>query len=700
MDFNGQAREILASMTLAEKIGQMNLVTITKENFDEMLEATAQGKVGAYLTYEDSSKDPLIHKKLMDASKSSRLGIPVLFGKDVIHGHWTVFPVGLGMAASFNPELVEKAFGISAKEASAEGINWTFTPMVDISRDPRWGRIAEGFGEDPCLASRMAEAAVWGLQGRTPGELGNPDKILACPKHFVGYGAAEGGRDANTVEISTNTLLNIYFKPFLAAFRAGAGSVMSGYHDLNGEPVSSSKYLLETLIKEIGNLDGFLVNDYGTVEQSVKYRFAEDKRHATALAANSGVDMDMCSYCFVEYLEALVKEGFVSEERIDDAVLRILTVKLKLKLWDRSGVLTIDRKTYSIPEQYREIAVEAARHASVLLDNKDSILPLSKDLKKLYITGPMAAATNELFGAWCLDGIAEQTLSVLDAVKSKLPDTAVKYEDALYPDKVLRNVDDYDTVLYIGGESAERSGERNNISKLDLPAGQEEQIKALWSKGKKIVLAVIAGRPLSLANVLPYVSAVLYVFHPGTGGGEAIARILTGEAEPAGRMPVTTPWSEGQIPLYYNSIQRREHRPEHLRYIDFTEKPLFSFGYGLTYTTFEVADITLEKYSVGKNEPVKARVLVKNTGSRAGEAVVQCYVQDCVSSLLRPVMEMKAFRRIEIKAGEAAKAEFILGTEELGFFDQQGKWIVEPGRFKLFIGLDVQNTIETEFELI
>lgn len=699
MNYVDEAKKILAQMSLTEKIGQMNLVTVTKENFDEMLEATAQGKVGAYLTYEDSSADPLIHKKLMDASRSSRLGIPVLFGKDVIHGHWTVFPVGLGMAASFNPGLVEKVFDITAKEASSEGINWTFTPMVDISRDPRWGRIAEGFGEDPCLASSMAEAAVWGLQGRTPEELGRADKILACPKHFVGYGAAEGGRDANTVEISVNTLLNIYFKPFLAAFRAGAGSVMSGYHDLNGEPVSSSKYLLEILIKEIGSLDGFVVNDYGTVLQSVKYRFAEDKKHATALAANSGVDMDMCSYCFVEYLEALVGEGLVPEERINDAALRILTAKLKLKLWDRSGVLTIDKKTYVIPELYREVAVEAARHASVLLANKDSLLPLSKDVKKLYVTGPMAAATNELFGAWCLDGIASQTPSVLDSLKQKLADVAIKYEDALYPDKVLRNVDDYETVLYIGGESAERSGERNNISKLNLPAGQEEQIKAIWSKGKKIVLVVIAGRQLSLANVLPYVSAVLYVFHPGTGGGEAIVRILAGEAEPAGRMPVTTPWSEGQIPLYYNSIQRREHRPEHLRYIDFTEKPLFSFGYGLTYTTFDVSEVSVDRASIGRDETVIAFADIKNTGNREGEAVVQCYIQDCVSSLLRPVMEMKAFKRVKVKAGETARVEFPLGPEELGFFNTDGKWIVEPGKFKVFIGLDAQNTLQTEFEV-
>lgn len=700
MNYAKEAEKILAQMTLTEKVGQMNLVTITAKNLPEMLELAAQGKFGAYLTYEDSSSDPEIYRKLMDASKSSRLGIPVLFGKDVIHGHWTVFPIGLGMAAGFNPALVEEAYGIAAKEASSEGINWSFTPMIDIARDPRWGRVAEGFGEDPYLAARMAEAVVWGLQGKNPGELENEDRILACPKHFIGYGAAEGGRDANTVEISMNTLLNIYFPPYAAAFKAGAGSVMSGYHDLNGEPVSASRFLLETMIKKIGGLDGFIVSDYGTNNQLVNYRFAEDKKQAAGLAANSGLDMDMCSYTFPEYLESLVKEGVVPEERINDAVLRILTVKLRLNLWNRTGALKVDKKKYAIPADYFNKAVEAARQASVLLVNKDSALPLPKDIKKLYVTGPFTNAKKEHFGTWCLDGLEAYTPSVLECLKKKLPDVEIKSDGSAFGDQAIKNSEYIDTVVYMGGESPDRSGERNNISSLKLPQGQEEQILALSRQGKKIILVVVAGRPLSLANVLPHVSAVLYVFHPGTGGGEAIAGILAGEAEPGGRLPITVPWSEGQIPLYYNTIQTRDMRPEHIRYIDLTEKPLFSFGYGLTYTSFEVSDMKLDKILVHNGETVKASVLVKNTGTRAGEAVVQCYIQDCVSSLLRPVKEMKGFRKIPIKPGETVKAEFPLGPAELGFYNLSGDWTVEPGRFKVFIGLDSQDTLEAGFELV
>ncbi len=700
MKFFKEAEKILASMTLAEKIGQMNLVTITAKNLPEMLEQAAQGKFGAYLTYEDSSSDPEIYKKLMDASKSSRTGIPVLFGKDVIHGHWTVFPIGLGMAAGFNPSLVEEAYRIAAKEASSEGINWSFTPMIDIARDPRWGRIAEGFGEDPYLTARMAEAAVWGLQGRKPEELANEDRILACPKHFIGYGAAEGGRDANTVEISASTLMNIYFPPYLAAFKAGAGSVMSGYHDLNGEPVSASRYLLETLIKKIGGLDGFIVSDYGTTSQLCKYRFAEDEKHATGLAANSGLDMDMCSYCFPEHLESLVKEGVVPEERINDAVLRILAAKLRLNLWERSGALKVDKKKYAVPAEYFDLAVESARNSSILLANRDGALPLSKDIGKLYVTGPFANAKKELFGTWCLDGLEAFTPSVLECLKTKLADVEIKHEDALFTDRAVKNAEFIETVVYLGGESPERSGERNNISELKLPQGQEEQILSLSRQGKKVILVVVAGRPLSLANILPHVSAVLYVFHPGTGGGEAVARILTGEAEPGGRLPVTIPWSEGQIPLYYNSIQTRDNRPEHLRYIDLTEKPLFSFGYGLTYTSFKLSGMELDRAAARRGEAVKASVLIENTGARAGEAVVQCYIQDCVSSVLRPVKELKGFKRMRINPGAAERVEFSLGPDELGCFGPSGDWTVEPGRFKVFIGTDSQDTLEAGFELL
>lgn len=695
-----EVKKILSSMTLKEKIGQMNLGLVTKENFDEMLIAIEQGKYGAYLSYADFSFDPDFHKKIMEASRKSRTGIPILYGKDVIHGHLTVYPIGLGMAASFNPPLVEKAFNKTAEEATSEGIFWTFSPMMDIARDPRWGRIAEGFGEDPYLASRMAEASVWGFQGRNPEDMKRSDRMLACPKHFIGYGAAEGGRDANTVEISQNTLFNIYFPPFLAAMKAGAGSIMSGYHDLNGEPVSASHFILTTMIKEMGQLDGFIVSDYGTTSQLCVYRYAEDKKQAVAISANTGMDMDMCSFCFEEHLESLVHEGIVSEERIDDAVSRILSAKLRLGLWNRKVHSLKDRSHYQLTDELFELSVEAARHSSVLLVNKNETLPISKELKKLYVAGPYAKATRDLFGCWTLDGVEQVITPVFDCLKEKLQGVELKYQEDSFSDRVVRNSEFCDTVLYLAGESADRSGERNNIASLKLPEGQEEQIMSLANLGKKIILVVVAGRPLSLAHILPYVSAVLYVFHPGTGGAEAIARILTGEAEPAGRLPVTMPVSEGQIPLYYNPIQTRQNRPEHLRYIDMTEDPLFAFGYGLTYTSFDVSDVKTNKPVISINESIQAMAKVRNTGSRQGEAVIQCYIQDCVSSLLRPVKELKGFKRVTLKAGEESVVEFTLGPDELGYFDHQGQWVVEPGRFKVFIGTASDHTVETEFTLL
>lgn len=700
MQYYEKARKILEAMTLKEKIGQMNLGVVTNDNWEEMLNSFKEGKYGAYLTYGDFSNNKDIHIKLMEASRESRTGIPVLYGKDVIHGHFTMFPIGLGMAASFNPNLTEQMFSHSAKEASEEGIFWTFSPMIDIARDPRWGRISESFGEDTYLSSRMAEAAVVGFQGRNPEDLSKQDKILACPKHFIGYGAAEGGRDANTVEISRHTLLNVYFPPFLAAFKAGAGSVMSGYHDINGEPVSASHYILTKLIKEYGEFDGFIVSDYGTTNHLIKYRFAEDEKQATEITVNSGMDMDMCSFCFEKHLEILVEEGKVKIERIDDAVMRIIHLKLRLNLWDRKVGPLKDKDQFKLSEEAFNLSVEAARQSSILLKNDNSILPLAKDLSKLYVSGPYATAIREYFGCWCLDGIEKGITPVLDILKSKLTNVEIKYQDSMFTDRVARNCENCDTVIYFGGESPERSGERNNIANLKLPEGQEEQIISLASQGKKIILVVVAGRPLSLTRILPYVSAVLYVFHPGTGGPEAIARILTGEAEPGGRMPVTVPACEGQIPIYYNSIQVRGDRPDHLRYIDMTEKPLFNFGYGLTYTDFELSNVSVQKNEINIDEVALVSVNIRNIGSRAGEAVVQCYIKDCFSSLLRPHRELKGFNRVNLEAGESKLIEFKLGKDELGFFNHQGQFIVEPGKFKVYIGLDCENTLETEFTVL
>lgn len=678
---------LLASMTLQEKIGQMVLTDAKPENLDQTLEWAREGKVGAFLTYnwQFTSENGW---KIIEASKKSRLGIPILYGKDVIHGHWTVFPIGPGLAAGFDPAAAEKVFTEIAKEASSDGIHWTFSPMLDIARDPRWGRVAEGLGEDPYLASRLAEACIRGFQGRSFEDLSSSSRLLACIKHFIGYGTSEGGRDADTMEISRNTLMNIYFPPFLAAMRAGAGSVMSGYNDLDGEPVSASKEILDGLAKRIGGLQGFIVSDYGTTNQLLEYRFAEDRKRATELAVNAGLDMDMCSGCFMENLETLVKEGKVPLSRIDDAVRRILKMKVALNLWERPIKATVDKKSYVISEDLRSLAREAARKAAILLVNKANTLPLDKSKEKIAVMGPYTDVKEEWFGTWTLDGMMEQVRSAKESLEKEFPEKEFKFFTSPFVDLALEDSRDHEKVIFFAGEHPVRSGETHNLSKLTLPPGQEEMIRTLSRLGKKIILVVVAGRPLNLRDILPHVEALLFLFHPGTGGGEAVAGILSGRLEPGGRLPITFPYDEGQIPIYYNSIQTRKNRRNHLRYQDMRETPLFPFGYGLSYGEFHLSDVKLSKSTVKAGESVEITATVENRGDRDAECVLQCYIQDCVSTKLRPNKELKGFERMKIGKGKKEKFRFVLGPEELGYLDDQGKLVLEPGSFKVAVGFD------------
>jgi beta-glucosidase len=456
---------------------------------------------------------------------------------------------------------------------------------------------------------------------------------------------------------------------------------------------------MDTLAKKIGGLDGFIVSDYGTTNQLCEYRFAENRKQATARAVNAGLDMDMGSGCFAEHLEELVKEGSVPISRIDDAVLRILRTKLRLDLWNRPLKAVTDKSTYSIPQEFKSAAVEAARKAAILLKNDGPILPLAKDLKKLAVIGPYTEATGELFGTWVLDGMAGFVTPVIKALRERMPGTEIKAVNSPFPDLMLWETKTFDDVVYLAGEHSSRSGERENLTSIGLPEGQEELILTLSRLGKRIILVVVAGRPLNLSRVLPHVAAVLYVFHPGTGGGEAIADILTGAGEPGGRLPMTFPRTEGQIPLYYNAFQERKNRPDHLRYIDMTEKPLFPFGYGLTYTDFRVSDIRIDKTEISLAGSVKVSVELANTGSREGEAVVQCYIQDCVASLIRPIRELKGCQRVKVGPNGVRRAEFVLGPDELGFYLPDGQWTVEPGTFKVFVGLDSRAELSAEFRV-
>ncbi|MFM8330713.1 MAG: glycoside hydrolase family 3 N-terminal domain-containing protein, partial [Candidatus Methylumidiphilus sp.] len=619
------------------------------------------------------------------AVEESRLGIPLLHGRDVIHGHRTVFPIPLAMAASWDEALVEEAFAISAREAASAGVHWTFGPMLDIARDPRWGRIIEGFGEDPHLAGRMAAAAVRGIQGpAAPGQALQPDRLLACAKHYIGYGAAEGGRDYNTAEMSDNTLRNIYLPPFKAAVEAGVGSVMSAFEDLNGEPASGSRYLLTDVLRGELGFQGFVVSDWGSVYELTAHRIASDHRDAAHIAFNAGVDMDMCSGCFAGHLDGLVESGDVAEARLDEAVRRVLEAKFRLGLFERPYADPQRGPQVQFTEAHRAVAQRLAVRSVVLLKN-NGLLPLHKNPRKIALIGPLAEQRRALLGSWVNDGLIDETATLLEAVQAACPQAEIFSASAAGTDEMLMAEARDEVVVLAVGESNARNGEANCVASLDLPAGQQALIDAAHGLGKPLVLVVLAGRPVNLTRAVALADAVLYAWHPGSLGAAAIAEVLFGDAAPSGKMPISFPRSEGQIPIHYN--HKSTGRPL-TTYHDQPATPLFPFGFGLSYTRFAYADCAVSAATITAGESVTVTVTVTNTGNQAGEEVTQCYVQDCVASLTRPARELKGFQRVALKAGESRRLAFVLGPDELSFYGRDGRWRLEPGRFKVAVGGD------------
>ncbi|MBQ7811130.1 MAG: glycoside hydrolase family 3 C-terminal domain-containing protein [Bacteroidales bacterium] len=694
--------DLLKQMTLREKIGQMNQLS----GGAWLAETAAKGEVGSILNCADPAEINAVQRA---AVEQSRLGIPVLVARDVIHGFHTMFPIPLGLAATFNPDVVERGARVAAVEATASGIRWTFSPMLDVARDPRWGRVAEGSGEDPYLDVQMGLAMVRGYQGD---DLSDPTALAACIKHFVGYGAAEGGRDYNTTVITERMLRNTYFPAFKATADAGAATLMTSFNEVDGIPSTGNKWLLKNVLRDEWGWDGMVVTDWNSAGEMIAHGFSRDLKHTAEQAINAGVDMDMMSYGFIQHAEELVKEGKVSEKEIDRAVRNILKLKFELGLFENPYVdETLSAKVDYAPE-HLEAAKEAAVQSAVLLQNKGDVLPLDK-ARTILVTGPLADAPYEQMGTWAFDGQKEHTVTPLTALREEYDVIWVpglKYsrdKNTSQFAKVRSAAAKADAAVVIVGEEAILSGEAHSLSNLNLQGAQSELIAEVKKAGKPVVVVVMAGRPLTIERDLENCDAMLYAYHPGTMGGPAIADLIKGKAVPSGKSPMTFLRDAGQAPFYYNhnNTGRPCNGSETLLndipiaagqtslgctsyYLDTGYGPLFPFGYGLSYTTFEYGAPVLEKSELGTGDVLKVSFDLKNTGKRDAVEVAQLYVQDLVGSVVRPVKELKRFERVALAAGETKTVTFELPVSELAFWNIDMEYAVEPGDFRLWVAGD------------
>jgi beta-glucosidase len=695
-NIDARVEELISKMSLEEKVGQMNQLSGPNEAYKDLIR---QGKLGSLLNVVGADKCNEFQRV---AVQESRLGIPLLFGFDVIHGYRTIFSIPLGLASSWDPDLVRKAAGIAAAEARADGINWTFAPMVDIARDPRWGRIAEGAGEDPYLGSVIAKAAVEGFQGE---DISDPRRVAACAKHYVGYGAAEGGRDYNTTDMSERTLREIYLPPFKAAVEAGVATIMSAFNDLCGIPASANPLTIREILKGEWGFRGFVVSDWNAIGELINHGLARERRDAAREAVLAGVDMDMCSNCYIDELCDLVRNGAVREEVVDEAVRRILRVKFMLGLFENPYVDPDRARSIILCEEHRENARDIARRSMVLLKNQDGLLPLRKDLRAIAVIGPFADNRADLLGCWSGLGRAEDVVTVLEGIREKIsPSTDLLFSDGSNIEEAVTVARKAEVVVLAVGEPAYRSGEGGSVSTIDLPEGQEDLIKAVYGAGRPVVAVLFNGRPLSITWMAERIPAILEAWHPGIQGGNAVADILFGDYNPSGKLPVSFPRTVGQIPVYYNH-KNTGRPPEETnrftsRYIDIPSTPLFPFGYGLSYTRFEYRDLRINPARTPINGKVTVSVEVANVGEREGEEVVQLYIRDVTASITRPVKELKDFKKIHLMPGERKTVEFEIPAERLSFYGRDMKPVVEPGLFKLWIGPNSMEGLEGDFEIV
>jgi beta-glucosidase len=696
---------LIAKMTLAEKLGQLQQLDGDYKGFarPDEIELAKKGLLGSTLNVRGAKYT----NELQRAALQSRLKIPILLGFDVIHGYRTIFPIPLAQAASWDPAMVERDSAIAAAESRSVGLHWTFAPMVDIARDPRWGRIMEGSGEDPYLGSLMAAAQVRGFQGD---DYSRPDRIMACAKHFAGYGAAEGGRDYNTVDMSERTLRDVYLVPFKAAKDAGVGSFMTAFDDLNGIPSTANPFLLRQVLRSEWKFDGMVISDYNSVREMIAHGLAADESEAAMYALNAGTDMEMVSRTYNQYGEQLVKSGKVSVKTIDDAVRNVLRVKFRLGLFEKPFVdENLEKVTLKKPE-FLQTARESAIKSFVLLKNDRETLPISKNLREIAVVGALAADKANTLDWWAGDGKADDSVTILEGIQQKLgTKTKVRFEKGCELvcesdkdfDKAIDAAKDSDFTIIVVGETRDISGEAASRSNIDLPGKQLDLVKAIHATGKPYAVVLKNGRPLTINWLAENSPAILETWHSGTMGGPAVADVLFGDANPSGKLPVTFPRSVGQIPLYYNHKSTgRPMKPEDRytsKYVDVPNTPLFPFGYGLTYTKFQISNQQLNKTTITPTDSIKTSVEVENVGKRVGDEVVQLYVQDVAASITRPVRELKGFQRITLNPGEKRRVEFTLTSKELGFYNRDRKFVVEPGLFRVYVGDSSDGGLETEF---
>jgi len=720
-NFDEKIDALIAKMTLDEKVGQMTQYSgfwdatgpaPSEGNAKLKYDQINKGQVGSMLNVRGTENVRSMQKL---AVENSRLGIPMIFGLDVIHGHKTVNPVPLAEAASWDLKAIEKSARIGAIEASAVGVNWTFAPMVDISRDARWGRVMEGAGEDPYLGSRIAEARVKGFQGE---DLSAPNTLAACAKHLAAYGFSESGREYNTVDVGPVILHNIVMPPFKAAADAGVRTMMNAFNIVNGVPATANKYLQRDIVKEKWGFDGFIISDWASGSQMQQHGFASDLKHVAELSANAGSDMDMESYAYSRHLKTLVEEGKVSMEVIDDAVKRILKVKFELGLFD-------DPYRYCDPVKEEQLlyhpdhldaALDIAKKSIVLLKN-DDILPIDINKKKIAVIGPLANDKNSPLGSWRFGSVDNSAVSVVEGLEdlgadftfskgvdlfsgyaSFVLELNINETDRSGMDEAVELAKNSELVVLVLGEHGFQSGEARSRTNIDLPGLQQELLEAVYEVNKNIVLVVMSGRPLTINWADEHIPAILQTWQLGSMTGHAIASVLFGEYNPSGKLPISFPRSVGQIPIYYNHYNTG--RPINIEnnvfwshYSDEKNSPLYPFGYGLSYTQFDYKNLEIKQTDHFK---LKVEVEVSNTGTMAGEEVVQLYIHDKVASVVRPVKELKGFQKLMFAPGETKNLTFVLTEAELGFFDAQGDYILQPGSFEIMVGTNSDDLLKAE----
>ena len=745
-DTERKINALVARMTLEEKLGQLQQLggDVAGHANADLYDLARRGVLGSTLGVRGARNTNDLQRA---AVEGSRLKIPLIFGFDVIHGYRTIFPIPLGEAASFDPASAERSASVAAAEARASGVHWTFAPMVDIARDARWGRIAEGSGEDPYLGSLMARARVRGFQGA---DYSAPDRVVACAKHFVAYGAAEAGRDYNTVDMSEQRLREVYLPPFHAAVDAGVGTLMSAFNDLNGVPSSGNPFTLTRILRDEWHFDGFVVSDYTSVQEMIAHGYAADGPEAARLGLTAGVDMEMVSRLYNQNGAELLRQGKITMPEVDEAVRRILRVKFRAGLFEHPYVDEAREASVILSAENQRAAREVAARSLVLLKNERETLPFDKNIRSIAVVGPLADDPRATIGPWSGDGQPQNTVTLLAGIKAKVsPQTRVLYAKGVAVEgkgvtgnydapppvasaaggtnvasaadieaarlattptagdslaEAVRAASEADAVVVAVGETAEMSGEATSRSTLDLPGRQLDLIRAIQQTGKPYAVVLMNGHPLAINWVAENSPAILETWFAGTQGGPAIADVLFGDVNPGGHLPVTFPRAAGQEPLYYNhtSTGRPPSSEKYTsKYLDVPVTPLFPFGHGLSYTTFRLSNLRLSNTRIAPTGSVQVSVDVENTGRRAGDEVVQLYIRDVAASRVRPVKELKGFERVTLQPGERRTLQFTLAPEQLGFYNQEMRFVVEPGAFKVMAGTSSEDPqmLEATFEV-